>query len=359
MPAMAQNTKTNPRKKAPDPDAPASSQTIEGQLAAEPKPAGSRALILAGCAGGLALLAAGLAGWQMLRPPLPDWQEDNRAELARLSGEITTLQDRIAAEAEQGEAARQALGQLTSRIEELRRQLAAETSQREALASQLEEARAQVRNQAAQNQAAQNQVTQISGQPPDSQLAARPASRLLLDELWLASQSGADLTGLAQLIGRQTDALAAKMAGLLGGTLTSHAALLAEGEALLEEARSPASDPASLVTDALAGIWNRLADTVRVRELASDEGPLAAGQAEFTQLAKTGDLAAAVQLVARSEALDQPDLQDWLARAEARLATDAAIAALHARQNAAQPGEKSREKSGRASVTESDRSSGP
>ena len=185
----------------------------------------------------------------------------------------------------------------------------------------------------------------------------------MLDELWLASQSGADLTGLAQLIGRQKDALAAKMAGLLGGTLTSHAALLAEGAALLEETRTQASDPASLVTGALAGIWNRLADTVRLRELASDEGPLAAGQAEFTQLAKAGDLAAAVQLVARSEALDQPDLQDWLGRAEARLATDAAIAALHARQNAAQPGEKSREKSGeksgRASVTESGRSAGP
>lgn len=330
---MAQNTKNNPRKKPPDKDAPPSSHTIEGQLAAKPEPAGNRALILAVCAGGLALLAVGLAGWQMLRPPVPDWQNDNRVELARLSGGIAALRKQMADEVEQGMAARDALGQLVSEIGQISRQLADEISQREALAAQLEEMRAQIQN-LGQSNLGQSNLGQFGADP----LAARPASRLLLDELWLASQSGADLTGLAQLIRRQTDALANEMAGLLGGTLASHAALLAEGEALLEEAGAQASDPANLLTDALAGIWNRLADTVRVRELASDEGPLAAGQAEFTLLAKAGDLAAAVQLVASSEVLDRPALQDWLARAEARLATDAGIAELHARQNGAKPG---------------------
>ena len=345
---MAQNTKNNPRKKPPDRDAPPSSHTIDGQLAAKPEPAGNRALILAVCAGGLALLAVGLAGWQMLRPPVPDWQNDNRAELARLSGGIAALQKQMADEVEQGMAARDALGQLVSEIGQISRQLADEISQREALAAQLEEMRAQIQNLQAQNLEVQNLGQPNLGQSNPGQsnpgqsgadlLAARPASRLLLDELWLASQSGADLTGLAQLIRRQTDALANEMAGLLGGTLASHAALLVEGEALLEEAGAQASDPANLLTDALAGIWNRLADTVRVRELAPDEGPLAAGQAEFTLLAKAGDLAAAVQLVASSEVLDRPALQDWLARAEARLATDAGIAELHARQNGAKPG---------------------
>ncbi len=335
---MAQNTKNNPRKKPPDRDAPPSSHTIDGQLAAKSEPAGNRALILAVCAGGLALLAVGLAGWQMLRPPVPDWQNDNRAELARLSGGIAALQKQMADEVEQGMAARDALGQLVSEIGQISRQLADEISQREALAAQLEEMRAQIQNLQAQNLEVQNLGQPNPGQSGADPLAARPASRLLLDELWLASQSGADLTGLAQLIRRQTDALANEMAGLLGGTLASHSALLVEGEALLEEAGAQASDPAKLLTDALAGIWNRLADTVRVRELASDEGPLAAGQAEFTLLAKAGDLAAAVQLVASSEVLDRPALQDWLARAEARLATDAGIAELHARQNGAKPG---------------------
>ena len=335
---MAQNTKNNPRKKPPDKDAPPSSHTIEGQLAAKPEPAGNRALILAVCAGGLALLAVGLAGWQMLRPPVPDWQNDNRVELARLSGGIAALQKQMADEVEQGMAARDALGQLVSEIGQISRQLADEISQREALAAQLEEMRAQIQNLGQSNPGQSNLGQSNLGQFGADPLAARPASRLLLDELWLASQSGADLTGLAQLIRRQTDALANEMAGLLGGTLASHAALLAEGEALLEEAGAQASDPANLLTDALAGIWNRLADTVRVRELASDEGPLAAGQAEFTLLAKAGDLAAAVQLVASSEVLDRPALQDWLARAEARLATDAGIAELHARQNGAKPG---------------------
>ena len=335
---MAQNTKNNPRKKPPDKDAPPSSHTIEGQLAAKPEPAGNRALILAVCAGGLALLAVGLAGWQMLRPPVPDWQNDNRVELARLSGGIAALQKQMADEVEQGMAARDALGQLVSEIGQISRQLADEISQREALAAQLEEMRAQIQNLGQSNPGQSNLGQSNLGQFGADPLAARPASRLLLDELWLASQSGADLTGLAQLIRRQTDALANEMAGLLGGTLASHAALLAEGEALLEEAGAQASDPANLLTDALAGIWNRLAATVRVRELASDEGPLAAGQAEFTLLAKAGDLAAAVQLVASSEVLDRPALQDWLARAEARLATDAGIAELHARQNGAKPG---------------------
>lgn len=335
---MAQNTKNNPRKKPPDRDAPPSSHTIDGQLAAKPEPAGNRALILAVCAGGLALLAVGLAGSQMLRPPAPDWQNDNRAELARLSGGIAALQKQMADEVEQGMAARNALGQLVSEIGQISRQLADEISQREALAAQLEEMRAQIQNLQAQNLEVQNLGQSNPGQSGADPLAARPASRLLLDELWLASQSGADLTGLAQLIRRQTDALANEMAGLLGGTLASHAALLVEGKALLEEAGAQASDPANLLTDALAGIWNRLADTVRVRELASDEEPLAAGQAEFTLLAKAGDLAAAVQLVASSEVLDRPALQDWLARAEARLSTDAGIAELHARQNGAKPG---------------------
>ena len=341
MPAMAQNTKNSPGKKSAAPDGRTSSEIIEGQLAAEPKPTGNRALMLAGCAALLALLAAGLAGWQMLRPPLPDWQKDNLAELMRLKGEIANLQTQITADLEQGQASREALGQLRSEIGQISSKLAEETSKREALAAQLEEARELVQTLQAQN----------SAPASSGQLAAPPASRLLLDEIWLASQAGAELAGLAQLIGRQQDALADKMAGLLAGTLTSHAALLAEGTVLLEEAGAQASDPANLVTDALAGIWNRLADMVRLRELASDEGPLAAGRAEFTRLAKTGDLAAAVQLVKNSEVLDRPDLQDWLARAESRLATDAAIAHLHARQNAAQ--------SGRESATASDRNSGP
>jgi len=300
-------------------------QTIDGKLASGPKKQASPALLLAAGAALLGLAAFGLTVWQLMNPPVPDWQRANEAQLVRLSAALDHLNEAGAAQAEQTAVITSRLEGLEARLTDLDGQLAAETDQREALAGQLEQARALVQKQDAQKQ--------------QGQMATRQVSRLLLDELWLASQIGADLNALAQLIGGQTDRLAEEMAELLDGTLDSHAALLTEGNQLLEEvaglAADPASNAANPVTDALASIWNRLSDTVRVRELASDEGPVAAGRAEFTLFAKAGDLAAAAQLVATSEALDSPAVHAWLVRAQSRLAVDARIAEFHADRAAA------------------------
>ena len=169
----------------------------------------------------------------------------------------------------------------------------------------------------------------------DSNLKARDISQIMLTQLYAHAQMGLDLSSWPARL----DALPAftnttpSYGTLLSAQiLSSHAQILGQGEALLNQINQRTQGEA---VSGLSGVWQKLAGLVRLQSLDSPKprsDERGTYQAAYQEAVLANDLSGAIALMtsvkqdlAGDDAVIEKELADWLARATSRQRADSLI----------------------------------